>query len=290
MGLGPKAGAGQLMQPAHCRASKPPGSNGQGALTAADLTSHQLREELSRKSEELEAAKNALAEQEQRLQLVISELRGNKTHLAEAQKLGRMGSVGSDLRTKRIFWSDEAARIYGYAPGTEPTPERILQRSHPEDVDRMRDALGQAVIGGRDVEWEHRLLMPDGSIKYQEAFREAALFGYLRHALDHAEADEKQTLAEKALQGLRTRHAEDQRRMDLAVEQKKTAKAELDTVKLIAGRDDPQFSDFERLTREKEVLGKEADRLTANSKTARAFLESRARAWDLWLRHAASYS
>jgi len=24
---------------------------------------------------------------------------------------------------KRLFWSEEAARIYGYAPGTEPTPE-----------------------------------------------------------------------------------------------------------------------------------------------------------------------
>jgi len=138
----------------------------QGSLPAADATLRHLQEELARKSEELEAAKNALAEQEQRLQLVISELRGNKTHLAEAQRLGRMGSVGSDLRTKRIFWSDEAARIYGYAPGTEPTPERILQRSHPDDADRMREALGQAVIGGRDVDWEHRLLMPDGSIKH----------------------------------------------------------------------------------------------------------------------------
>src|SRR5580704_15117588 len=142
--------------------SKSSASANQGFLAAAaDATLRQLNEELARKAKDLQAANNALAEQEQRLQLVISELRGNKTHLAEAQRLGHMGSVGSDLRTKRIFWSDEAARIYGYAPGTEPTPERILQRSHPDDVDRMRDALGQAVIGGRDVDWEHRLLMPD---------------------------------------------------------------------------------------------------------------------------------
>ena len=43
------------------------------------------------------------------------ELRRNKTHLADAQRLSRTGSVGMEVSTKRIFWSEEAARIYGYA-------------------------------------------------------------------------------------------------------------------------------------------------------------------------------
>ena len=50
------------------------------------------------------------------------ELRRSKAHLADAQRLSRIGSVGLEVSTKRIFWSDEAARIYGYPPGTEPTP------------------------------------------------------------------------------------------------------------------------------------------------------------------------
>src|SRR3984893_14864473 len=68
--------------------------------------------------------------------------------------------------TKRLFWSEEAARIYGYAPGTEPTPDLILQRSHPDDVGLVRDALERAADDGRDFDYEHRLLMPDGSIKF----------------------------------------------------------------------------------------------------------------------------
>src|SRR5580700_9030178 len=56
------------------------------------------------------------------------ELRRSKAHLADAQRLSRTGSVGMEGSTKRIFWSEEAARIYGYPPGTEPTPDLILQR------------------------------------------------------------------------------------------------------------------------------------------------------------------
>lgn len=93
-------------------------------------------------------------------------LRRNEYSLAEAQRLSHVGSVGMDANTGRIFWSDESARIYGYAPGTEPTPDLILQRVHPEDVHLVKGAIERAAGGGDDFDYEHRLLMPDGSIKY----------------------------------------------------------------------------------------------------------------------------
>ena len=94
------------------------------------------------------------------------ELRRSRAYLADAQKLSRTGTVGMEVKTKRIFWSDEAARIYGYAPGTEPTPELILQRAHPDDVDLVKDALARAAQDATDFDYEHRLLMPDGSVKH----------------------------------------------------------------------------------------------------------------------------
>jgi PAS domain S-box-containing protein len=93
-------------------------------------------------------------------------LRRNEHFLAEAQRLSRVGSVGMEVSTKRIFWSEESARIYGYAPGTEPTPDLILQRSHPDDVGLVQEALARAAQGGSDFDYEHRLRMPDGSIKH----------------------------------------------------------------------------------------------------------------------------
>ena len=94
------------------------------------------------------------------------ELRRSRAYLADAQKLSRTGTVGMDVKTKRIFWSDEAARIYGYPAGTEPTPELILQRAHPDDVDLVKDALARAAQDATDFDYEHRLLMPDGSVKH----------------------------------------------------------------------------------------------------------------------------
>jgi PAS domain-containing protein len=97
---------------------------------------------------------------------LAQDLRRSKAHLANAQTLSHTGSVGMEVSTKRIFWSEESARIYGYPPGTEPTPDLILQRVHPDDVNLLRDVLKRAAQGGENFDYEHRLLMPDGSIKY----------------------------------------------------------------------------------------------------------------------------
>jgi PAS domain S-box-containing protein len=93
-------------------------------------------------------------------------LRRSKAHLIDAQRLSHTGSAGMEAGTKRMFWSEEAARIYGYGPETEPTPDLILQRVHPDDVDLLKSVLERAGQAGSDFNFEHRLLMPDGSIKY----------------------------------------------------------------------------------------------------------------------------
>ena len=94
------------------------------------------------------------------------ELRRSKAHLADAQRLSHTGSAGMEAGTNRMYWSEEAARIYGYAPETEPTPDLILQRVHPDDVDLLNSVLEKAGQAGSDFDFEHRLLMPDGSIKH----------------------------------------------------------------------------------------------------------------------------
>jgi PAS domain S-box-containing protein len=94
------------------------------------------------------------------------ELRRSQAHLADAQRLSHTGNAGMEAGTNRMFWSEEAARIYGYAPETEPTPDLILQRVHPDDFDLVKNVLETAGRAGTDLDFEHRLLMPDGSIKH----------------------------------------------------------------------------------------------------------------------------
>src|ERR1700687_2535381 len=98
--------------------------------------------------------------------LTAVELRRSKAHLVDAQTLSHTGSAGMQAGTKRILSSEETVRIYGYAPGTDLTPDLILQRVHPDDVDLLKSVLEQAGQSGSNFDFEHRLLMPYGSIKH----------------------------------------------------------------------------------------------------------------------------
>jgi PAS domain S-box-containing protein len=86
-------------------------------------------------------------------------------YLAEAQKLSATGSFGWNVSTGEIFWSDESYRIFGYDPATKPSIEAIMQRVHPEDAPLVKEATRLAETEGTDFDLEHRLLMPDGTVK-----------------------------------------------------------------------------------------------------------------------------
>lgn len=93
-------------------------------------------------------------------------LKRSETFLAEAQRLSGTGSFSWKLSGDEIAWSEELYRIFGFEPGTPVSMPRILTRIHPEDMAAMRSALENAYRGGEDIGFEHRLLMPDGSVKY----------------------------------------------------------------------------------------------------------------------------
>jgi PAS domain S-box-containing protein len=92
--------------------------------------------------------------------------RRSKAYLAEAQRISRTGSFGWSVPNGEILWSEETFRIFQYDRTTKPTLERVLQRVHPEDAALVKQTVERARQDGRDFDLEHRLLMPDGSIKH----------------------------------------------------------------------------------------------------------------------------
>jgi PAS domain-containing protein len=44
--------------------------------------------------------------------------------------------------------------------------EFVLRRTHPDDRARVQQTIDHAVRGSKDLDFEYRLLMPDGSVKY----------------------------------------------------------------------------------------------------------------------------
>jgi PAS domain S-box-containing protein len=93
-------------------------------------------------------------------------LRRSEAFLAGTQRLSRTGSVSCTMPGTRMAWSDEAARIFGHDPAVTPSMALVLARSHPDDRPAVRRAFQAAETGQNAIDLEHRLLMPDGSIKH----------------------------------------------------------------------------------------------------------------------------
>jgi PAS domain S-box-containing protein len=128
-------------------------------------TTFRRRAEAALRQSELELRK-ARNELEMKVAERTAELRRSEALLAEAQKLSQTGSFGWNVSTGEIFWSEETFRIAGYDLATKPTLELVFQRVHPEDIARVQETLDRGAQTGTDLDFEHRFLMPDGSVKY----------------------------------------------------------------------------------------------------------------------------
>jgi len=93
-------------------------------------------------------------------------LRQSEAYLAQAQEISRTGSFGWNPTTGELIWSQETFRIFQCDPATKPTIPFVFERIHPEDRDTVRTAIEQATRDGRDFDHQHRLLLPDGSVKH----------------------------------------------------------------------------------------------------------------------------
>ncbi|MBI4544202.1 MAG: PAS domain-containing protein [Gemmatimonadetes bacterium] len=65
-----------------------------------------------------------------------------------------------------VTWSDELYRVYGLAPGEVPiTYQGFLERVHPEDRDRVRGLVERTYREHVPLDFEHRIVRPDGSVR-----------------------------------------------------------------------------------------------------------------------------
>ncbi len=102
----------------------------------------------------------------QTLELQEEKLQRSEAYIAEAQRLSHTGSFGWKPSTGEIIWSEETFRIFQFDRAMKPSVELISQRVHPEDVGLVKQTIERAAQDGKDFDFEHRLLMPDGYVKY----------------------------------------------------------------------------------------------------------------------------
>jgi PAS domain S-box-containing protein len=134
-------------------------------------------------------------------------LRRSEAHSAEAQRLSQTGSFGWRIADwKKTMWSKETYRILGYDQAVKPSLELVLARVHPDDLPMVQRQLDSAGQGGREFDFEHRLLMPDKQIKELHVRARRVTFGSGAEEIIGALMDV--TEAKRAQEALQTAQAE----------------------------------------------------------------------------------
>jgi PAS domain-containing protein len=141
-----------------------------GAAEILDVVRTHYQEELEQRvverTSQLTSVNSELIKEVFQHQRAEEALRRSEAYLAEAQRVSHTGSFGWNVSTGNIVWSDETFRIFEFDSAVKPTVELILQRTHPEDRPFVQKTLDQAARDKQAFDFEHRLLMPDGSLKY----------------------------------------------------------------------------------------------------------------------------
>ena len=83
-----------------------------------------------------------------------------------ALQAGRLGSWEVDLGTGVMTCSDICKANFGRQPGRPFTYEDLIASIHPDDRERVRAAVAEAVAGGGDYDVEYRNIWPDGEVHW----------------------------------------------------------------------------------------------------------------------------
>lgn len=94
-------------------------------------------------------------------------LKHSEARLKEAQNIAHLGSWELDLVNNNLWWSDEAYHIFGMDPEKfGASYEAFLDSVHPDDREAVDRTYIESVNMKTPYDIIHRLLMPDGSVKY----------------------------------------------------------------------------------------------------------------------------
>jgi len=162
---------------------------------------------------------DALAKANEELKAAQAELQRRWQYLAEAQRLSHSGTFGWKVSSGELIWSDETYRILGFTRETNPTLDLVFDRIHPDDRDYMQEIKDRAARNGMDLDVEHRILLPDGAIKYLHAVAHAGrdssgnleYMGVVTDTTDRKRADEERQALSRKLEESNARLEEAQR-------------------------------------------------------------------------------
>jgi PAS domain S-box-containing protein len=100
-------------------------------------------------------------------EVLTQELRRREAHLAEAQRLGHIGSWVFEPTGAFEYWSDELFRIYGLELERDaPALDEYLARIHPLDREFMAALIKRMLAEGVGCDVTKRIVRPGGEVRH----------------------------------------------------------------------------------------------------------------------------
>jgi PAS domain S-box-containing protein len=103
----------------------------------------------------------------------VTELVNKDAALRESEERMRMAAEAVNLGiwewdlSKDEIWATNARRaLLGWPASGKSTLEHFISRLHPDDRDRIRQAIDDAIHKGQDFDSEYRLVLPDGIVRW----------------------------------------------------------------------------------------------------------------------------
>ena len=163
-------------------------------LDAVDEAYEQSQTELAMMERSLELMSTELTERNRALREQLKErlateqaLKESEARLAKAQQVARIGNWMWDIGTDAVTWSADIYNLFGVDPATfAPSRSNFMACLHPDDRAAVAAALDKTLSTGAAYYIDHRIMLPDGSIRYvneqgeleyDEAGHPARLFG-----------------------------------------------------------------------------------------------------------------
>jgi len=104
------------------------------------------------------------------------ELERVRERLADAQRIARLANWDWDMVEDELWWSEGVPEIIGGGVQRSPaTLDDALARVHPEDRERVKEALGRARLEGTPFAMTHRVVREDGQTRIVQQRGEVTL-------------------------------------------------------------------------------------------------------------------
>jgi PAS domain S-box-containing protein len=138
----------------------------------------------------------------------ITQVKQNEQRLNLSQAFANIGTWDWDILSGEIIWSERIAPLFGH-PEDElaHSYENFLNTVHPDDLQKVSDAINDCVERGIGYNIEHRCLWPDGSMHWLsqrgDVVRDAAgkplhMLGLVQDITERKQAEQAMLQAKEA--------------------------------------------------------------------------------------------